>query len=167
MSFLYLSRLYGSRTILPYHHTACLSKLSESWVMVIILTIWLERDKGFEPSHSAWKADMLAIKHQSRIYAGYYGRPKGGPAWIPQSRSLGANLTNNRLFCKSFDIPAISSGIHFYNWLELLVPGAPGEARTRDPMIKSHVLFQLSYRRILKIVLIDLRNYYTVCLLKF
>lgn len=26
----------------------------------------LERDKGFEPSPSAWKADMLAVKHQSR-----------------------------------------------------------------------------------------------------
>ena len=55
------------------------------------------------------------------------------------------------LFYKTFDIPVISSGIYFYDWLELLVHGAPGEARTRDPMIKSHVLFQLSYRRILKL----------------
>ena len=28
----------------------------------------LERDKGFEPSRPAWKAGMLAVEHQSRIW---------------------------------------------------------------------------------------------------
>ena len=27
-----------------------------------------ERDKGFEPSPPAWKAGMLAVEHQSRIF---------------------------------------------------------------------------------------------------
>ena len=27
----------------------------------------LEREKGFEPSLSVWKTDMLSVKHHSRV----------------------------------------------------------------------------------------------------
>ena len=42
---------------------------STAWqavVLTVILHLHMERDKGFEPSPSAWKADMLAVEHQSR-----------------------------------------------------------------------------------------------------
>ena len=41
-------------------------------------------------------------------------------------------------------------------------PGVPGEARTLDPMIKSHVLYRLSYRHILKLATSGLHTFLTL-----
>ena len=59
--------LYGSHS----YHTGIVIKAVDEFILSPfnrsgLYAYDMERDKGFEPSRPAWKAGMLAVKHQSR-----------------------------------------------------------------------------------------------------
>lgn len=51
--------------------TCCLSTASSVPAAIVLRYCYLERDSGFEPEPLAWKATMLAVKHQSRMEPRY------------------------------------------------------------------------------------------------